>query len=285
MPRRISSLSFRRSSVAVVIVPRLSPTARRESRASIGCPAAARGNARRHAPELRTSRRTMTSRSQASNRPTAAALRSRRRFLEFFPDGFRDETYVETERAFKWEAHRAWTEDLGRAEFDRLLGAGRYAEIARRAVRIEGRTQLLFSFEKMALRDAVRTGAGARTFALGLHEWIYGAGADHIRFERWCEVLGRLPRRQTRVVTWPLATVFGFIARPRSQMFMKPVVTRRAADAYGFDLEYRSKPAWPTYASLLAFARRVSADQRDLGPRDMIDAQSFIWVQGSAEYD
>ena len=28
-----------------------------------------------------------------------------------------------------------------------------------RAVRIEGRTQLLFSFEKMALRDAVRTDA------------------------------------------------------------------------------------------------------------------------------
>jgi hypothetical protein len=218
-------------------------------------------------------------------RLTPAARRCRRRFLEFFPDGFRDETYVETERAFKWEAHRAWSERLGRAEFDALLDDGRHAEIAARAVRIEGRTQLLFSFEKMALRDAVRTDAGSRTFAVGLHEWIYGAGPDHARFERWCETLGRLPRRQTRVVTWPLATVFGFIARPRSHMFMKPVVNRLAADAYGFDLEYRSKPAWPTYASLLAFARRVREDQSDLGPRDMIDAQSFIWVQGSAEYD
>jgi len=29
----------------------------------------------------------------------------------------------------------------------------------------------------------------------------------------------------------------------------------------------------------------VSRDQHDLGPSDMIDIQSFLWVQGSAEYD
>jgi hypothetical protein len=28
----------------------------------------------------------------------------------------------------------------------------------------------------------------------------------------------------------------------------------------------------------------VRLDQRDLGPRDLIDAQSFLWVQGSEEY-
>jgi hypothetical protein len=236
---------------------------------------------RGHRRELMTARTA----ARASARLTPAARSCRRRFLEFFPDGFRDETYVETERAFKWEAHRVWEETLGRDHFAELIAAGEHEEIARRAVRIEGRTQLLFSFEKMALRDAVRTDAGARAFALGLDEWIHGAGPERVRFERWCEVLARLPRRQTRVLTWPLATVFGFIARPRSHMFMKPVVTRVAADAYGFDLDYRSKPGWATYASLLAFARQVRADQSDLGPRDMIDAQSFIWVQGSAEYD
>jgi hypothetical protein len=41
---------------------------------------------------------------------------------------------------------------------------------ARRAVRIESRTNLLFSFEKMPLRDAVREGNGARTFATELFE-------------------------------------------------------------------------------------------------------------------
>jgi hypothetical protein len=37
-------------------------------------------------------------------------------------------------------------------------------------------------------------------------------------------------------------------------------------------------------ASLLTFARQVRRDQHDLGPRDFIDAQSFLWVQGSDEY-
>jgi hypothetical protein len=36
--------------------------------------------------------------------------------------------------------------------------------------------------------------------------------------------------------------------------------------------------------SLLAFAEVVRHDLQDLRPRDMIDIQSFLWVQGSEEY-
>lgn len=67
-------------------------------------------------------------------------------------------------------------------------------------------------------------------------------------------------------------------------MFLKPNVTRRAASAYGFEFDYASGPNFRTYASLLAFAARVRKDLADLRPRDMIDLQSFIWVQGSDEY-
>jgi hypothetical protein len=63
------------------------------------------------------------------------------------------------------------------------------------------------------------------------------------------------------------------------------MVTRAAAREYGFDFEYRSRPNWDTYSSLLSFARTVSRDLRDLRPRDMIDIQSFLWVQGSDEYE
>jgi hypothetical protein len=98
-------------------------------------------------------------------------------------------------------------------------------------------------------------------------------------------VLAHLPRRQTRVLTWPLATVFGFLAQPERHIFLKPNVTRRAAREYGYDFTYVSRPGWETYASLLGFADRVRRDQRDLRPRDMIDLQSFMWVQGSDEYD
>src|SRR3982750_3921296 len=90
-------------------------------------------------------------------RASAGALRCRRKFLRFFPDGFRDETYFDWERGYKWEAHQRWTQTLGRLEYRSLLNRGEFAQIASTAVKIESRTNLLFSFEKMALRDAVKS--------------------------------------------------------------------------------------------------------------------------------
>ena len=213
-----------------------------------------------------------------------AALRCRRKFLRFFPSGYADETYIDWERGYKWTAHERWEEQLDRTSFRGMLDAKEYAEIARIAVTIESRTNLLFSFEKMALRDAVKSPAGARAFANGLYDLLHGGDDDQRRFESWCETVSELPRRQTRVLTWPLLTVFGFIAQPVRHMFLKPNVTRLAATEYEYDFRYRSRPNWETYTSLLGFAEQVRRDTRDLGPRDMIDLQSFIWVQGSDEY-
>jgi hypothetical protein len=231
-------------------------------------------------------------RAQTSRKPiiaprtlTPGAARARKKFLKFFPGGFADETYIDWERDYKWAACERWQESLTQPAHKQLLEAGEFEEIAGTAVRIESRTNLLFSFEKMALRDAIRTKAGARLFAEGLYDFLWDRGSDESRFERWCEVVASLPRRQTRVLTWPLLTVFGFIARPDVHMFLKPNVTRIAAEVYGFDFQYRSKPNWATYQSLLDFAETVRRDTRDLKPLDMIDLQGFIWVQGSDEYD
>lgn len=137
----------------------------------------------------------------------------------------------------------------------------------------------------MALRDAVKSREGQRAFAEGLDRFLHGRGSAEARFNNWIDSVAALPRRQTRVLTWPLVTVFGFIARPDEHMFLKPNVTREAARVYGFDFPYQSRPTWDVYARLLEFARVVRRDMRDLRPRDMIDAQSFIWVMGSDEYE
>jgi len=211
--------------------------------------------------------------------------RCRRKFLKFFPDGFEDETYIDWERDYKEEAHQRWNEMLDQGALRSLIESGDYPEAARRAVTIESRTNLLFSFEKMALRDAVKSRAGAKAFVEGLYDFLHGSDSLESRFSRWIDVVGALPRKQTRVLTWPVVTVFGFIAQPKVHVFLKPMVTKRAANAYGFDFEYRSRPNWDTYDSLLRFAKAVRRDVIDLKPRDMIDIQGFIWVQGSDEYD
>lgn len=214
------------------------------------------------------------------------ALRCRRKFLGQFPRGFRDPTYLDWERDYKWDTHLRWQEALPRDTFRQLLRAGEFAEAAARAVRVEQRSRhaMLFSFEKMALRDALRNPQGARDFAEGLYDYLHGRGGMERRFERWVTAIEGLPRRQTRVLTWPLVTVFGFIAQPDRHMFMKPNTIRTAARAYGYDLPYQSRPSWETYRQLLAFSECVRRDLADLQPRDMIDVQSFLWVQGSDEY-
>lgn len=229
-------------------------------------------------------RRTLP-RPRAATKPAAGASRCRRRFSHFYPGKFRDEDYIALERDYKWRAHEQWEEVLGRGAFHALIEEAAFADIASRAVKIKSRTNLLFSFEKMALRDAVKPARGAQTFAHGLYDLLHGRGGIEQQFGRWVEVVATLPRRQTQVLTWPLVTVFGFIAQPSEHLFLKPNVTRRAAREYGFDFDYVSRPAWPTYRSLLDFGETVRRDLRDWRPRDMIDIQSFIWVQGSDEYD
>jgi hypothetical protein len=227
------------------------------------------------------------SRLERKSQVSPGALRCRRKFLRFFPEGFYDQGYLETERDYKWQSHLRWRESLDEEEFGALLRAGRHDEIAARAVRIEQRSRysMLFSFEKMALRDALKSPSGAHTFAEGLFAFLHGIGELQPRFEAWVSAVAELPRKQTRVLTWPLVTVFGFIAQPGQHIFMKPNTLRAAARAYGFDLEYQSRPNWNTYSRLLELGARISSEQRDLRPRDMIDVQSFLWVQGSAEYE
>ena len=211
-------------------------------------------------------------------------VRARRKFLKFYPDGFQDPAYLDGERNFKWEAHESWEERLADELFRSRLDEGDGSGIVADVVRIESRTSLLSSTEKIALRNATRSPEGAQQFAEGLYHWLYGAGEDDVRFGRWVGAIGALSG-QTRVLTWPVLTVFGFMARPYAHMFLKPRVTRRAAFELGYDLNYTRHHDWETYESLLDFAREVKRDTRDLHPRDMIDVQSFIHVQGSEKYD
>jgi hypothetical protein len=37
------------------------------------------------------------------------------------------------------------------------------------------------------------------------------------RFDAWCEAIAELPRRQTRVLTWPVVTVFASWRNPTAK--------------------------------------------------------------------
>lgn len=215
------------------------------------------------------------------------ATRARRKFELYYPDGFQDETYLIAERAPKERAHLDWQAELGPTALRQLVACGEWRHIADTALRIEGRSNLLFSFEKMALREALRAPAAARTFACALAALLDGRGSALRRFSSWVQALATLTGPHAPPLSWPVATVFGFLGRPDRHLFLKPRVTRQAARAYGFDLGYSARPGPEVYERLLTFAAilRRDLDRRPgLRARDMIDVQGFIWVQGSDAY-
>jgi hypothetical protein len=235
-------------------------------------------------------KRTEVKRSDVKQSASKLQAAARRRFLDFYPRGFDDDDYIALERGYKWRAHEQWSQALSHGTFSRLIGEEQYAQIAFTALGILARTHLLFSFESMALRDAIRTKQGARIFAEGLYMLLHGDGSLDDRFDRWINDARLLPQKKSRVFTWPVLTVFPFIADPKRHLYLKPIVTQQAARRWGFDFAYSSKPTTSTYQSLLAFGRDVRdglAQSRFPGrrARDQIDVQSFIWVLGSTEYD
>lgn len=71
----------------------------------------------------------------------------------------------------------------------------------------------------------------------------------------------------------------------------RPTIHPEVSRQHSFEAEIRRRrkflrfsPAGSVMKSTsLQFAETVRRDLRDLRPRDMIDAQSFLWVQGSEE--
>ncbi len=214
-----------------------------------------------------------------------ALLKHKKRFLKIFPKGFNDQRYIEWERTYKWEAHLLWKKLLGQEEFLSLLKKRDYSTIASRALQVESRCTFLFSFEKMALRDALNMGDGARTFAEGLYNLLHGKDPFRERFVAWIVAVSELPRKKSRVLSWPVLTFFPYIAQPNKFMIMKPTAMRVASEELGFDLEYSSKPNFRTYELLMDLAEQTKAGIADLKPKNFHDIQTFLWVIGSAEYE
>jgi hypothetical protein len=207
------------------------------------------------------------------------------RFRQFFQGGFADASYIDSpvsgERQYKLRAHEKFVVTLGGGQLRALLENGDVDEAARRAMSVVGAVNLLASFEAAAFRDALQEPAAAVDLLSSLARVLDDEAVRSITFSRYVESVRALPQKQSRVATWPVATILPFLAQPDRHMFLKPGLTREAADALGFDLRYDAAPNWATYDALLRFAHGWLDRLRPLGARDFIDVQSFLYVVSS----
>jgi hypothetical protein len=175
-------------------------------------------------------------------------------------------------------AHAIALERLDPTVLQGLIEAHEYGEVCTRALTVVNATNLLFPNEKMQLNDGLKSAEHREKFATALVDLLYGAGdAFQQRFTRFTTMLEEIDAAK-----WTTVTYFPFIVFPKEHMFLKPAVTRAAAELCGFEIAYQPTLNWKTYDRLLAFSRWLFDEltSQGLKPREMIDVQSFIWCIG-----
>jgi hypothetical protein len=212
--------------------------------------------------------------------------------LRLFPMGFKDAKYIgdleRGERTYKIHASEVFNASLGNGRGERLLEQGNIHEVCSRALAaIRSPFNLLFRNEFMALRDGLKDPTAATRFFTAFFDVLAKEKPQQDTFEKLIDAVDALPfeRGKSNPAKWPALTVFPFIARPDTFMFLKPVVTHRAAKALAFPLQYRSALNWRTHERLLALSDLLKGEllkrpEGSLHPEDWIDVQSFIWVTG-----
>lgn len=208
-------------------------------------------------------------------------------FLGIFPEGFRDPSYLTGktgEREYKLAANRLMMELLDKGNFHDLLKTSNFKEICIRAKSVINKTNLIHTYEKIWLNNALASENNQKNFASGLFELLYNDGDLQFRFEKFSAMLYEI-----NAAKWPIATYFLFIRFPDKQIFVKPQVTQNAAEVLGMSINYRPELNWLTYSQVLNLAQNLKSklekiDNPTLRPEDMIDVQSFIWVTAPSYY-
>lgn len=188
-------------------------------------------------------------------------------FRSYFPEGFQSADYANHERTYKLAAKAKL--DAAAPLEEAASGTG-FAEAALAAIRA---TNLIYPVEKARAQDMLRGTHGdafvqaAARFTLGEHKAL----ADMDRILR--------PYDNAR---WTVASYLPYLWRPDQHLFLKPAVSVDYAERVGhrFAQDYRSELDIAVYHNLLALADETRLKIGGLGPRDMIDIQSFIWVVG-----
>ena len=196
-----------------------------------------------------------------------------------FAQGFGDPLYIEQERAAKWSAHELWVSTLGGGQGEQLLADADLAELARRALAVVAQAGALNRVETAALRDGLAQPDVAKRLFTALFALLSTEPGTSLPLVPYFEAVQDLPLRgKTAAAKWTIATVLPFLARPDAFLFLKPDVSKPAAERLRFDLVYQADPNARTYDKLLRMAGALMERLAPLGALDWIDVHAYLGV-------
>ncbi|WP_029041579.1 hypothetical protein [Cucumibacter marinus] len=191
---------------------------------------------------------------------------ARRRFLSFFPRGFRDDDYIKQERSKKLVA-KAFLDSA--APLDR---ARQHPGCAKAALKAYQKTEIVAAQDRIKL-TSVLSGSNADNF-------VQAAAA--FAENDWKPALAALNAilKPEGCASWSVVTYLPFLWKPETHAFLKPNMTCEFAERVGhaFADRYESALNSAVYDAFLELAEEVKAKTLDLGIEDMIDVQSFMYT-------
>ncbi len=206
-------------------------------------------------------------------------------FLKQYPLGFNDPGQLADERGCKWKAHELYQASLGNGQARQLYDRNDIRTFVDRVLLLEAGTNLLSANEKTALHDGLDDDIAAYEFVAALLDLLEYPEPEPSRFAALVTAVRNLPAGLGKPdhEQWPVVTVFPFLAEPGRFMFLRPDVTKIAADRLYFNLEYDSRPNWTTFSRLHEMSLQLLEELRPHGAMDLMDVQTFIDVTGQLE--
>jgi hypothetical protein len=202
-------------------------------------------------------------------------------FMQLYPVGFEDESYVKAERGergtksfdkLKDAALERAEELLSQKNLQELIEAGSYEDLHQMVYEIltstKSTTQKAEATRFKKMSDNMR-----KTHAHALYELLYGERTYPIRFDSLVAALDI-----EGGATWPLSTLLPALVYPADHIFVKPTFFKKQALILDIDPKYDTTPNATTYEQFNEAAKKTMellqlAGQR---PRDMWDVHVFI---------
>jgi len=206
------------------------------------------------------------------------------RFVEVFPKGFADPSYVDGTdkrgRVARWRrAHGVYAATLGNGEGERLLAAGDVAGIVERALHVERTVRPLHKdAEKASFEGALKDLDAARGYFAALLALLAAEAPERSCFEALAATTAAMAPGAALEARWPLVTLLPFVARPDLHMLLRPRFACEVGRRLGLELAFEPQPNWSTYSALLRSTELLLERLRPLGARDHVDVEAFMHV-------
>jgi hypothetical protein len=206
-------------------------------------------------------------------------------FEKLFPGGFQGESFVNQERGVLGATvGKSGNKTIAMATAKEELSAARFAsatpeELFESATKVLKGTNIVFPIEGaipfVGLDEKARAAA-----VIGLKQVLHGEGDYGLRVERFANSLGLKDKKgQAKIVSWPMATVFGALFNPTAFSCIKPTPFASQAATLGLAVEQKQAVTARGYQQFHEIVTMTQAKLLEAGqkPRDLMDVSAFIW--------